>query len=85
MWDNGKADFVIISWNVNGVKNKMENNLVWQVLKQADIVFLNEIKIGSLFSLPGFKTYKSAAVKSNRGGCAMLIRNNLITNTGVLT
>lgn len=32
------------SWNINAVKNKLENNVVQSMLLLSDIVFLNEIK-----------------------------------------
>ena len=67
----------VITWNVNGVKNKLENSAVQNILFEADIVCLNEIKTGLSCALPGYVTYTSGGDRKHRGGCAVLIKNRL--------
>ena len=66
------------TWNINGVKNKLENVYVQSCLCSSDIVFLNEIKTTQKFHLPGYTSYISNTVNPYRGGCAILLKNNLV-------
>ena len=68
---------MIISWNINAVKNKLEQPRVQAYLKNADIILLNEIKTGVHFSLPGYNCFTSGGNNTHRGGCAILVRNSL--------
>ena len=70
----------LISWNINGIRNKLENEKCLQFILQYDIVFLNEIKCAYKFSVPGFRTYVSKlnSDSPNRGGTALLLKNWLV-------
>ena len=69
-----------MSWNINGIRNKLETEKCLQLILQHDVVFLNEIKCASKFCVPGFKTYVSKlnCDSPNRGGTALLLRNWLV-------
>ena len=68
----------VLTWNINSVKNKLENLRVLHYLYDAHIVCLNEIKTAQTFSIPGYGSYTSSGDDArHRGGCAMLIRNRL--------
>ena len=42
-----------------------------------DIICLNEVKTPLPFTVPGYTCYRSGGENLHRGGCALLIRNNL--------
>ena len=65
------------SWNINTVRNKLEdvNTLNW--LHQHDIVVLSEIKISVLPHVPGFVPVMAKTIKSQRGGLAVLVKSHL--------
>ena len=65
---------VMSTWNVNGVANKLENDIVQMWINTNDIVFLNKTKTMKTFSVPGYEVYTNS--QSNRGGVAVLLRNN---------
>ena len=67
----------IVTWNINSVRNKLENARVRSVLSTADIILLNEIKTPMNFHLPGYVTYTSEGSDRHRGGCAVLLRNHI--------
>ena len=69
----------IVTWNINGVCNKLENRKVREVLQSYDIICLNETKTSANFSLPGYVTYTSSGENLNRGGCAVLLKNPIST------
>ena len=59
------------------MRNKLENPKVEAVLRDADIVCLNEIKTVLPFNLAGFVRYSSGGDKRHRGGCCVMIRDQL--------
>ena len=66
-----------MSWNINGVKNKLENNQVQNFMLDYDIVCLNETKTDQKFDLPVYQTYLSRGDNRHRGGCAVLVKSYL--------
>ena len=73
--EQGVDKLHIVTWNINAVKNKLDNIHVKSVLGKADIIFLNEIKTPLSFHMPGYVTYTSEGQNPHRGGCALLLRN----------
>ena len=71
----------VISWNINGITNKLENDDMLKWLINYDVIFLNEIKTDVMFNLPGYKTYLSCN-SNRRGGTALLLKNYLINCVG---
>ena len=68
----------ILSWNINGVKTKLEKKIVQDLLCKYDVICLNEVKTPLEVYFPGYVAYKSAVRGSNqRGGTVLLIRNML--------
>ncbi len=66
----------MVSWNINGVKTKLEKNCVQEFLLKYDIIGLNEVKTASSVSFPGYFTYRSAVRGSKeRGGTVLLVKN----------
>ena len=70
-------NITIVTWNINGVGNKLENSLCKNLILDKDIICLNEIKTAHTFSVPGFHTYTSRGENRHRGGCAVLMKNRL--------
>ena len=69
----------LVSWNVNGVKSKLENNRVQDFLLQYDIICLNEVKTPLRVCLPGYVSYLSISkVSPHRGGTVVMIKNYLV-------
>ena len=73
---NGRLNLNILAWNINGVKNKLEK--LQSFLKPYDIICLSEIKTPIKISLAGYKCYMTSGNNTHRGGCAMLIKENLV-------
>ena len=72
------SQLCILSWNINGVKTKLEEKVVQDLLYKYDLICLNEVKTPLEVHFPGYVTYKSAVRGSNqRGGTALLIKNVL--------
>ena len=69
----------ILTVNIDGVSDKLENILCIEFLSQYDIVFLNEIKCSYPLKVPGFEYVRSSVVKGEelRGGSAVLIKHHL--------
>ena len=68
----------IVSWNINGVKTKLEKKCVLDLLLQYDIIGLNEVKTTLRVSLPGYVSYRSVCnVSGHRGGTVVLVKNYL--------
>ena len=59
----------------------IENSKVQTILFKADIICLNETKTCVMFNLPGCFTYLSSDSVSQRGGCAVLVKNSLREST----
>ena len=72
------------SWNIAGVKDKLQDPDILQFILNFDIVWLLEAKIVSNLSVPGFCLYHNPSQKGkHRGGVLLLVKNNimkLITN-----
>ena len=70
----------LLSWNINGIRNKLESDKTLEMILKYDVVFINEIKCAYSFSVPGFKAIISKLDSSspNRGGTALLLRNWLV-------
>ena len=67
----------LVSWNVNGVRCKLENNRVQDFLLQY-IICLNEVKTPLRVCLPGYVSYLSNnKVSPYRGGTVVMIKNYL--------
>ena len=68
----------IISWNINSVKTKLEKPNVFNMIKEYDIICLNEIKTTLPISCPGYISISSCdSDNPSRGGTCVLIRNHL--------
>ena len=68
----------IISWNLNGVKTKLEKDNVKELLYRYDVISVNEVKTPLSISLPGYVTYRSAVRgSSERGGTVLFIKNHV--------
>lgn len=73
-----KRELKVISWNVNGVRTKLEKNVVVDMLKVYDVISLNEVKTQMPVLFPGYVSYKSDVRGSKeRGGTVVLIKNYL--------
>ena len=66
----------VMSWNINGVRTKLEKKNVQDFLRNYDIISLNEVKTSLHVSFPGYVSYKSEVCGSaERGGTVVFIRN----------
>lgn len=69
----------VLSWNINGVKTKLEKKHVEDLLRRYDIIGLYEIKTPLLVSFPGYVTFTSVNKQAaHRGGTAVLVKNYLL-------
>ena len=57
--------------------NKLENPRLMHFLRTFDIICLNETKTPLPFTVPGYICYRSVGENLHRGGCALLIKNNI--------
>ncbi len=65
----------IASWNVNGVKTKLEKACVHIVFLRYDIISLHEMKTPLLVSFPGYVSYVSRDANSpHRDGTCILVK-----------
>lgn len=68
----------VLSWNINGVKNKLEKKIVQNLVQKYDIISLNEVKTPLSISFPGYNSFKSSVRGSwERGGTVIFIKNYL--------
>ncbi len=68
----------ILSWNVSGVKTKLEKKHVHDLLQNFDMISLNEVKTPLAVSFLGFISYTSCVRGSpESGGTVLLIKNYL--------
>ena len=66
----------VVSWNINGVRTKLDKKPVQDFLRNYDIISLNEVKTSLLVSFPGYVSYKSEVCgSSERGGTVVFINN----------
>ena len=69
----------IISWNINGVKTKLEKKVVQKMLLNFDIICLNEVRTSLTISFPGYVGYKSSVHgPSHRGGTIIFLKNPIV-------
>lgn len=67
-----------MSWNVNGVRTKLEKVYVYNLLLNYDVICLYEIKTPLSVSFPGYVSYISRdANNPHRGGTCVLIKQHL--------
>ena len=64
-------------WNINNVRNKLENEFVLEWLHRHDLVVLSETKTAKLAHIPGFIPILAKTENSSRGGVALLVRSYL--------
>lgn len=68
----------ILSWNVNGVKTKLERNCIQTFLLKYGIVCLNEVNTSLRVCLPGYTCLRSLnRMSSHRGGTIVMVKNYL--------
>ena len=67
-----------MSWNVNSIKTKLEKQNVLNIIKEYDMIGLNEIKTPLPISCPGYRSITSRDSKNpDRGGTCVLIKSQL--------
>ena len=65
----------LCSWNVCGVKEKLQDKAILNFLIQFDVVWILEARSVHQKSVPGFQFYYSKSKKGHqRGGVIMLIK-----------
>lgn len=71
-------NFKILFWNVNGIKTKLEKEIVQSMLLNYDVICLNEVKSSLPVSFPSYVTWKSAVRgPAERGGTTLMVKNYL--------
>ena len=70
----------ITSWNIQGVKDKLESQWICNVMQNNSFILLSETKTSELPRLSGFKTINNPSKTSRRGGVAVLIKNCIFEN-----
>jgi exonuclease III len=76
-WNNKRTSLAIVSLNIHGIKDKLQNAILSHFLSTFDIIFLNELKTDLPVSFPGYVYYRGTGENLHRGGCALLIKNYL--------
>ena len=68
----------IASWNVNGIRTKLEKSYVSNTLFGCDVICLYEIKTPLPVSFPGYVSYVSRDQRNpHRGGTCVLVKQCL--------
>lgn len=68
----------ICSWNIAGLKDKLQDNSILQFVMTFDIVFLLEAKQYFSLTVPRFNVYANVSrVGQHRGGVVMLVKCKL--------
>ena len=70
----------IISWNLNGVKTKLEKDNVKELLYRYDVISVNEVKTPLSISLLGYVTYKVLYVDQVREVVRCYLSRNMFRN-----
>ena len=71
-------DFIrIASWNIQSVKDKLNEKLVREMLHVYDVVFLSKIKTTAKISCTGLEVFQHPAKQGHRGGVALLVKPGL--------
>ena len=65
---------IVGTWNINNVRNKLEDEKVLSWLQMHDFIVLVEIKISKLPHVPGFIPVMAKTLNSRRGGVALLVK-----------
>ncbi len=72
------SQLCILSWNINGVKTKLEGEVVEDLLYKYDLICLNKVKTPLEVYFPDYVTYKSTVRGSNQcSGTVLLIKTVL--------
>ena len=70
----------ILSWNINAVKTKLEKDNIYSMIKEYDVISLNEVKTPLKVSCPGYIRLTSRDMSNpGRGGTCVLIKNQLVS------
>ena len=70
--------FNIMSWNINGIRTKIEKPIVQQLLLQYDVICLYEVKTKMNISFPGYVVYRSLeSTSTHRGGTVLFVKNTV--------
>ena len=68
----------LCSWNIAGLKDKLEKKEIFDFIQDYDIVWILETKTYFHLSVPGFMVYRNVSPTGmNRGGVVMLVKNRL--------
>ena len=80
--------FKILSWNINGVRNKFQDEEVLTFLKKFDIVLLNETHFNERIKCPEGFVFEGRSEKihskSPRGGVAVYRNTQCSLNIGMI-
>ena len=69
-----------LSWNINAVKTKLEKQNVYDIIRNYDLISLNEIKTPLKVTCPGYISLTSRDMTNrNRGGTCVLIKNQIFS------
>ncbi len=72
----------VVSWNINGVRTKLEKQCVQDFLMAYDIVCLNEAKTPLRVCHRGYVSYMSNnRMSPHRGGTVVMVKNYLAQST----
>ena len=83
----------IVSWNINGIKNKINNPNFLELIKPYEVIFLQETFVNKgdeNFAVDGFtcknvsQSNKHKAAKRNAGGISVYIKNELSNQIKVI-
>ena len=68
----------ICSWNIAGVKDKLQNHRILEFVMDFDIVFILESKMYFNLNVPGFTIYTNvSSAGKHRGGVIMMLKSRL--------
>lgn len=71
----------ICSWNIAGLKDKLQDNMILQFVMSFDIVFLLEAKQNFNSTVPGFDVYTNVSrVGQHRGGGVVMLVRCILTD-----
>ena len=71
---------IVGSWNINDVRDKLENENILKWLHMHDVIVLSEIKTSKLPHVAGFIPVMAKTANSRRGGVALLVKRYLYTD-----
>ena len=73
-----KSSLCLGYWNINGVRNKLENDNVLATVMKYDILWVSEIKSPTNANLPGYTAYRNKERYVNHGGICLYVKNCLV-------